>query len=184
LIKDDGAQNSERLSITHAQLKAGDIASAQKSVDLIQGAGVRDEAQNDIALTQIKAGDIAGAQATANTIQNASWKTSAQSAIAQAQAKNGITNAPHSTRQSTSDIPPPIQPVITASDWLKKLDDDNKSNDCPLNTEPFLDLAGYLKTLPPSDNPQNVFESLRETAEKIVSAQNVITGMLKQQAKP
>jgi hypothetical protein len=51
-----------------------------------------------------------------------------------------------------------------------------------LNADPFLDLAGYLKTLPPSDDPQKVFNALYEPAAKLVKAQNVIDQMLKQQA--
>jgi hypothetical protein len=135
-----------------------------------------------IAIAQAESGDIAGAQKTADLLEGAYLKD-VQAEIAKAQAKAGITNAPSSTRQSTSDTKPPIQPVITVSDWLKKLDDDDKGNGCPLNTEPFLDLAGYLKSLPRTDDPQKIFESLHETAKKIVTAQNVITGMLKQQVK-
>ncbi|WP_332776322.1 tetratricopeptide repeat protein [Polaromonas sp.] len=190
--------------VAKAQAEAGDIAGAQKTADLIQDARQKSWAQFFIARAQAEVGDIAGAQKTADLIQGADDKRRAQSAIAAVQAKAGIANAPNSTRQSRSDTQPPIQPVITVSDWLKKLDDDNKKNDCPLNTERFLDLAGYLKSLPPPDYPDQVFvwgsagrvgplprsgdprrvlESLYETAEKIVDAQNVIRGMLKQQAK-
>jgi hypothetical protein len=48
---------------------------------------------------------------------------------------------------------PASQPSITASDWLGKLDDASETSDCALNTAPFLDLAGHLKSLPPSDDP-------------------------------
>src|SRR5439155_17454059 len=140
---------------------------------------------------QAKSGDTAGAkktffeaEQTATLIHHAFWKKSKQKAIAEAQAKAGITNAPHSTPPSTANAQPQprSQPVITVADWLGKLDDDNKSHDCPLNTEPFLDLASYLKSLPPSDTPQKVFASLHEAATKIVKAQNVLAGLLKQQA--
>ena len=40
-----------------------------------------------------------------------------------------------------------------------------------------------MKSLPPSDNREKVFASLHETARKLVSAQKVITGMLKPQAQ-
>jgi hypothetical protein len=76
----------------------------------------------------------------------------------------------------------PAIPVIKVSDWLNKLDDRNPNSDCALNADPFLDLAGYLKTLPPSDDPQKVFNALYEPAAKLVKAQNVIDQMLKQQA--
>jgi len=86
-----------------------------------------------------------------------------------------------SIRPPISDIQPTIQSVITVADWLSKLDDDNKGNECSLNTEPFLDLAGYLKTSPPADDSQKVFEWFYETAKTIVTAQNAIAGMRKQQ---
>jgi hypothetical protein len=61
------------------------------------------------------------------------------------------------------------------------LDDENKDNDCPLNTRLFLDLPGHLKSLPRSDDPRVIFDNLQEAAKVIVTAQNVVTGMLKQQ---
>jgi len=45
-----------------------------------------------------------------------------------------------------------------------------------------LDLPGYLKSLLPSDDPNVVFSGLNDAAKKIVTAQNVIIGMVKQQA--
>lgn len=73
-------------------------------------------------------------------------------------------------------------PLVPRKIWLKRLDDTNQSDDRALNTNPLGDLAGYLKALPPSDNPQTVFDALRATAGKLVTAQNVIDKMLKQQA--
>ena len=99
--------------------------------------------------------------------------------------------APHPSPQSTADTKPPIQPVVNVSDWLYELDgkvytSDGRSlistNKALLSTEPFLDLAGYLKSLPSSDKPQNVFHSLHETAAELVGGQVVIQGMLKRQA--
>lgn len=158
------------------------LASAQKVAELIQPENFsKHSIQEAIARSQIEAGDIAGAQKSADLIQDTASKKRLQEKIAEAQTKTGTTNAP--TRQSTSDTQPPIQPVTTVSDWLNKLDDDDLTHIlCPLNTGPFLDLAGYLKSLPASDDPEKVFDGLRETAEKIVEAQNVIAGMLKQQA--
>jgi hypothetical protein len=66
-----------------------------------------------------------------------------------------------------------------------------------LNTAPFLDLAGYIKSLPtrplsgnwadsvkslPPDNPVRIFILHHELADKIVTAQNVIIGMVTRQA--
>ena len=191
LIQDAYVRSYAQTAIAEAQIKAGEIAgakttlaSALKSADLDQdGADWKSSAQSFVAVAYAKTGDVAGAQKIADLIQVASYKRSAQEAIAEAQAKAGITKAPNSTRQSTSDAKPASQPVVTVSDWLSKLDNDKKSTDCPLNTGPFLDLAGYLKSLPPSDNPQEAFKSLHETAEKIVGAQNVIHKMLREQVR-
>ena len=197
LIKEANYKSNALRTIAETQIKAGDIAGAQKTLesalktaDSILDAKAKTYEQSFIAEAQIKAGDIAGAQKTlasarktADLIQDAFWKTQAPGRIAEAQAKAGTANAANSTSRLTSNIKSPIRPVITVSDWLKKLDDGDRAGDCPLNTSPFLDLAGHLKSMPPSDNPQEVAVSgLYKTAEKIVTAQGVIHQMLKQQA--
>lgn len=181
-------KSSAQMRIIEAQIKTGDIVGTQKTANIIQDPILQSyaqsligRAQRQVAIAQAGAGDIAGALKTVNLIQNANWKKLAQSEIAEA--KTGSANALNSTRQATSSTKPSIQPAIPVFDWLKKLDDGDKSNDCPLNTEPFLDLAGYLESLRSSGEPQKYFESLHATAKKIVRAQNVIEGMLKQQAK-
>ena len=116
-------------------------------------------------------------------MENASLKTDTQKAIAESQAKLGIAKASRPSRQSGPDIQTPSRFVISVSIWLKKLDDDNKSNECPLNTGPFLDLADYLKkTMAQYTNAYGVHGFLEETAETILKAQNVIIAMLKQEA--
>ena len=176
-------------SSARTQLEAGDIAGAQKTADLIQGIPDQSFARYNIAKAQIEAGDLAGAQKTADLIQEAQWKGPARSAIAQAQASAGNNAAaPNARRQPPASTPqavpqPSTQPVAMVSDWLKKLDDSSGSGDYALNTPPFLDLAGHLKSLPRSDTAYAAFKSLRETAEKIVTAQNVVHQMMKQQAR-
>ena len=175
------------------QVDAGDVADARdtlmralKSADSVQGGYFKDSFWRDIAGYQVKAGDITEAQQTTDLIQNAGLKSQAQAGIAEAQAKMAPTSnsAPSASPATVAQAPVrPAVPVITARDWLNKLDDKSTYSDCALNTDPFLNLAGYLKSLPPSDDPQKVFQGLRETAEKIVTAQNVIDQMLKQQAK-
>ncbi|MDP3354450.1 MAG: hypothetical protein Q8M51_01120, partial [Polaromonas sp.] len=189
-----------------AQLQAGDIAGALKTANLIQYPFWKSatqkaiaQAQLAVAQTQAMAGNVVGAQKTADLIQNAEYRDAALSFITKTK-----TRAANSEQQSTAGTQP-IQPVIPISDWLNKLDDDNKRNNCPLNTNRFLDLSGYLKSLPPPDYPaspifvhaaggrvlplppsgdsRRVLESLYETVEKLLDAQNVISGMLKQQAK-
>jgi hypothetical protein len=114
-------------------------------------------------------------------IKDPDGKRSALQGIAEAQAKVG------STINSTSIVSQPsIQPlatIITVADWLKKLDDNDETHDCPLNTGPFLDFTGYLKALPPSDDSYTVFSGLLDVNETIVNAQITIDEMLKRQAK-
>ena len=200
LLRDENFKSEAmaQRAVAKAQRKAGDIAGARKtltdaqtSADSIQAAGLlsKPDEQYAVAHAQIEAGDIAGAQKSADLAQKSaalikdtpaisSWKTvkkkALQEAIAEAQAKVGVAAVPSSTRQSAPDTKPSIKPV-TVSDWIKELEGD-------LNTGPFLDFAGYLKSLPSSDDPRKVFDGLHKTAETIVAAQNVIHKRLKQQA--
>jgi tetratricopeptide (TPR) repeat protein len=57
----------------------------------------------------------------------------------------------------------PVRPV-TASDWLRRLDDTFVYGECPLNTDLFLDLAGYLKALPSSGDADKVFTALEHVS--------------------
>jgi tetratricopeptide (TPR) repeat protein len=165
--------------IAEAQAKAGDIVGAQRAADLMQNGIQKSYTQYDIVEAQLNAGDIAGAQKTADLIQDWGPKSMANHSIAGAQAKAGSANNPPSEARLTTVAQPPIQSVaaLTVSDWLKKLDDDNRNDVCALNTDPFLDLAGYLKSLKPS------FDGLYYAAKEIVEAQNVLDKMLKQQVK-
>ena len=149
--------------------EAGDIKAALKVAELLEDRNnIKGGAQRDIGKAQAKSGDIVGAQKTADLIQNASYKSEVQAAIAGALAKT----------QPTS------QTVVTASDWLQDcLDNAIPYAYCPLNTALFLDQAGYLKSLSPSDNPKRVFYDLHKTAETIVRAQKFVHQMLKQQAR-
>jgi hypothetical protein len=179
--------------IAEAQIEAGDIAgaktnllSALKTVDLIKNddkyAFLKRTAQLGIAEAQIKAGDIAAAQKTADIILDPENKSLAESSISRARARAANPELASSARQQPPDIQPPPYSSIEVSHWLALLDDANAADSCPLNTEPFLDLTGRLSALPPSDDPQSIFESLRKTGAIIVKAQNVIHQMLKQQA--
>ena len=164
-------KSDAQTAIAEAQVKAGDIAaanstivSAKRTADLIQDAFWKSNAQMHIAWAQAKNGDIAGAQATISLIQDADRKEWAQKAVSDARARTSFVNMP-------------------ASDWLGKLDDADRRSECPLSASLFLDLAGYLKSLPPSDNPEKVFEALRVTVRDLNRAQYVVHQMLKQQAR-
>jgi tetratricopeptide (TPR) repeat protein len=178
LIKNAYDKSRAQGNIADAQLMAGDIAGAQRTADLIQDASEKSIAQNAIAIAQANNGDIAGAQNAISLIPDAFSKRSAQESIANAQAMVGIAIAPISSRQTTT----PIQSVITVSDWLEELDCDSGRRDCPLKKGPVVDLAGHLQSLRAVNDPQKVFESLNETASIILGAQDVVFGMLKQQA--
>jgi len=53
--------------------------------------------------------------------------------------------------------------------------------DSGLKTEPFLDLAAHLNSLPPSDVPIEVYDGLSSTAKTLLDAHRIIDRMLKQQ---
>jgi hypothetical protein len=174
------------IAVGHAL--TGDIAGALQSADSLQDDALKCQAQFNIAREQVSAGDVEGsrktfmlADQTAERIQKPEMKSKIKLFFAEEKKRIDVGNTVNTSDQSTSPKPPP-QHIITVSDWLTKLDDDNESNDCPLNTGPFLDLAGYLKSLP-SDDAEKIFNGMFDAAEKIVGAQNIIHQMLKQEVR-
>jgi tetratricopeptide (TPR) repeat protein len=183
-IQNVGSKILAQQNIAKAQAKAGDIkdaketfASALRAVDLIDAAYYKNSTLVDISNDQVYSGDYEGAQKTANQISDAKRKSTQLRQIAR---YAYLQNNPELiiTRTTVADV----LPVITVSSWLEKLDDTDLNHDCPLNTDPFLDLVGYL-TAQHSDDPQKLYTALYHTAEKMVNAQNVIHQMLKQQPK-
>ena len=190
LFKDsDSSKIVVQTAIANAQAEAGDIAGAKitlasaiKTAGLIPSGYIKVGQLRAIAEIQIIVGDVSGAKAAltnaqriAELIEDAYDKGQAQKELAVTQAK-----AP-----------------IAVSDWIETLDEEDKTGIypygrviplipyhrvIPLNSEPFLDLRGYLKSLPPSNNPQKVFNDLIAAVNKIIAAQNDIHRMLKQQA--
>jgi tetratricopeptide (TPR) repeat protein len=193
LVQAADLKYSAQQTVAEAQAAAGDVAGAKATfasalvtANRIERDINRAGAQMDIAKAQVKTGDLAGAQMTADSIQDVTYQGMAQSAIDDAAATTGAAIPRTAASRPRIVVQTPVQPAIPpikVSSWLDKLDDKTDSADCPLNTEPFLDLAGFLKSLPPSDDPQKVFESLSSLAKKIVKAQNTIGGMLQRQAK-
>lgn len=181
--------------------KTSDITVAISITNLLEDDGDKSYMRYVVSKIQAEDGDIAGAQKTADLIQNKGVKDRAQQTIAEAQAKVGSTTM----RQPTSDAQPQAQRTITVSDWLVELgiyDYGSTRGIFPvnLNEAPFLDLTSHLLSLKASlpskiahENLQDeiyrrseakiYFDGIYETAKQIVKAQNVITGMLKQQAK-
>lgn len=173
------------VEVAKAKLKVGDVAGAQNTLvnalsaarsirqadyQLVKLADFRSDALRHIAIAQAKSGDLGRAKTTAELIQDSKLKILAQKAIAEAQVTPRVATTANSN----------TQPSITVSDWLDKLDDRDEYSDCALNTGPFLGLAGYLKSLPSSSDPQTIFWGLQGAAYKIASAQNAIHKMLRQ----
>lgn len=203
LFKDsDSFKLNVQIAIANAQAEAGDIsgakatlASAIKNVGLEPSAHRRAGHLTAIAEVQIVVGDVSGvkatlanAQRTAELIEDAYYKGEIQKKLAATQTKAGMPVAPFVVRQALPDNNLTHSPSVAVSDWIEILDEDDKrdqypySKVIPLNSELFLDLRGYIKSLPPSNNPQKVFNGLIAAANKIVAAQNDIHRMLKQQA--
>jgi len=164
--------------------EAGDFATALKLVDVIQAENEyqKSRARIEISRVQLEAADIAGAQETTNLIQPGPIKAMAEEEIAKAR----TASAPASTTGLPIAASAPIRVAAKAmrvSDWVLRLDDNSPSRYCALNTDPFLDFAGYLKSLPPSDDPHTVFNAQLHTAETIARAQMIIDQILKQQAR-
>ena len=181
LFKDsDSSKIVVQTAIANAQAEAGDIAGAKKTLaSAIKTAGLISSGYRKvghlraIAELQIIVGDVSDAKATlknaqkiAELLENAYEKGVAREALAVTQTK-----AP-----------------VAVSDWIEILDDDDQYGTypygrvIPLNSKLFLDLSGYLKSLPPSNSPQKVFNDLIAAANKIIAAQKGIHRMLKQQA--
>lgn len=177
-----GVQKESALGgIINAQVKAGDYRGAVKTNAELADADKRAYSLYNIVKAQAEVKDFVGAAKNAELIQVSKYKEFAVRAIAEesAKANDPVMPGPAQTLQPV--VAKSSPPARTAADWVKMLDDNSRYG-VALNTEPFLNLAGYLKSLPPSDNPEKVFESLHETAKTIVKAQNVITAMLKEQA--
>jgi len=198
-IRDEGAKFTGHLFVAGAQTLAGDLAGAHTTADLVTEsarenlltfcamirlekdktkateyydqvvAGDLGLVQREVIYYQLAAGDIPGAKKTAGLIQDAGEKDRAQESITQAAA--------------ASDAAPASGTRLTSLDWVSKISADDTS-DTPLSTAPFLDLAGYLRGLPSSDDPVTLFDALDRTAQKLVVAQTVIGEMLKPQTGP
>ena len=181
--------------IARAEAEADDIAGAQKTIGQISEASTRlkFEAYPFVANALARNGDITGALKIADLFDEPQGRFAVQMSIAKIQAMKGdLVGA----RKIADFVAPNLKFLVEEnlaemqssastrpSGWLTKLNDGNWAlSDCPLNTAAFLDLAGYLKSLSVSEDPNEIFDGLHQTAKKIVVAGNVITEMLKQQA--
>jgi tetratricopeptide (TPR) repeat protein len=126
--------------IALVQAERGDSSGAQKTLDLIRDTYEKTNALLSIAESQSRSGNIAdakrfltSAQKTAALVKGSDGKSRTQRDIAITQDKiaTANANAPIATHQSTTDAQPAIQPAVTASDWLNKLDDRSQNGNCP-----------------------------------------------------
>ena len=187
LIKFAKYKSEAEVDIAENQMRLGDLAGAKKTLASalqtaghVEGDAFKSQALSGIAYAQVKAGDIAGAQSTLASAQKA------RELIQEAELRNSVQVADMQSMLDGAGPPsehPASQPATTVADWLGKLDEAGETNDGALNTGPFLDLAGYLKSRPPADDPRSAFEALRATAETLVTAHNVVHQMLQRQAK-
>ncbi|MEO5936473.1 MAG: hypothetical protein ABIP81_04595 [Terriglobales bacterium] len=172
---------------------SGDTATALRTVDLLEGDVYKNAALSEVAAARAWSGDIDGAQTVAARIQDPKYKSEALAVIAKAQGRAGdVAGAQKTAAQMKSAISKAYEPVAigptpvvnnegwaATDDWLKKLDDSDPASDCPLNSAPFLDMAGYLKSLP-SDDPGKLFMMSAQTARSFAWAQAAIYQRVKQ----
>ncbi len=166
--------------IAEAQAKAGDdtaatqtFGSALKTAGAIHDADKKQNALYWIAYNEVEVHDFTNAQKIVDLLRGDSRaKMQNRIRLTQEAIKVGVGGyrwwAEYALASTRATWP------ITASDWLNKLGE--------LDDEFFLDLAGYLKTLP-SDNPDSLLAALRDTVDKIATSQIIIGDMLKQQAE-
>ena len=176
-------------SIAYGHAQTGDITGALQSTDGIKDEFMKSGAQVNIGLAQFAAGDATGGQRTfsladqtADRVQPAKAKDDMKLFIVEEKRRIETAEFASASRNASGAATLPSSTLVSVSDWINKLDDDNKRSDCALNTEPFLDLAAYLTSLPAGDSKKS-FSGMAEAAEKIVKAQSVLASMLRQQAQ-
>ncbi len=174
-----------RLKVLYAQIESGDLAGAPATADLLVGRS-RVSGLTSLANAQAAGGNRAGAELSVasarqsvDLIVDAKEKADAQKWIADAEARIAAPAAPKpSVAVPPAAAPPPAPNAKIVHAWLRKLDDVTE-----LKHGAFLDLAGYLKALPPSDDPKKVFSDLYWAIERLIGEQSKVEAMLKEQAK-
>lgn len=150
-------------AIVRAQAGTGDLAGAHMTTELLDTDGSKSWAQLAIVDAYVKNGNLAAAQATAELIHDPVPKQSARDAIAN---RKPMVPGRYDSRD--------------ACNGLSHLDDGDRTHDAPLNSAPFLNLSGHLKSLSTSDDPQAVFDAFRDTADTLLKAHRcIISGMMK-----
>ena len=197
------------LHIAYYQLNKGDKVNAKKTLDdatktankidhdpdgigIYSKEGIKSRAFANISETLLESGDIEGAKKTVKMIKESRYKDIIETEIAEAQKKlTTMQEVPVLSKDTLNKVLPKTEisnvqkkvevNLIKLSEWIKKLDDDVEKDDCPLKTEIFLDLDSYLKSLLRSDDSGELYGRLKNSAEKIVKARNIIMQSLKAQ---
>ena len=189
----DERTKSQGDKILPSQAEAGDVKNALKTYQAFQKSVVLSNAntkslfnmkywnpQVKIVYAQIKAGDFAGASKMANEITDPSTKADLMASIAKAQAEERTKPNTSSTTTPTPTPTPqpnkakPLPAPLTATEWIKRVSE--------LEANYFVDLPGYLKTLP-ADDANKMFIELEQSVSKMIEQQNVITSALKRQPR-
>lgn len=164
-------------NIAIAQAQAGDMAAAFRTI-----AGMVDPFQVSIATLyaaewQAHAGDLAGARQTLAAGLRSIDKVNPDSrSIAQSTYREVQGRIDAGIAGKRDEQPAPTRaPFVAPRDWVNK-------NEGLLNSQMFLDLNGYLKTLQ-GDSPGKIFDALRESAKKMVAAHDEIWAMLDEQER-
>ncbi len=195
-ISDSFKKSIAFLWIAEVQIKTGDliqakasISSAKKAAESIQDLDRRIGAQTTIAETQVKAGDMAEAKKTfieAQKVTELAEDTASVSRLWEIVEKSlqkaditGITRpTPKTALPKMAAKPASDKQQEKILGWIKKLDD-KSAYEGALNTDIFLDITSYLKSIPAAD-PNKYFDGLKNAADTIVAAQNMIEKMMKE----
>jgi hypothetical protein len=201
-VNSAGKRTAALRAIAEEQAKAGNLQSARgfldsarKDADHVLNDSSKCDAMLAIAQDQARINDLADAQESlaaaqriADLMANPADQASARKSITQSELTIRAALAESNPNSTASPIL--IHPAVFI--WLARLDDDNSrpvnfdylvGNDCPLNTDLFLDLPRALSALPASNAPQKLFIAHSAIAWKLVKAQSVIDEMLKHSAK-
>lgn len=152
--------------------ESGDVDAAVKVTDLILNLLYKRRAQRDIVRFHVLAGMPGQNSDALKALLSECGDCRAMLDEAKTQTKSDVVNAQDGRT---------FEWLYTLNGGCRSRADMVCSGKGLLNAEPFLDLAGYLKSLPRSNDPQQMFASLHGTAKEIATAKNVLDRMLRQQ---
>jgi hypothetical protein len=162
-------RDANLMDVVQVWVYAREYSAAFNAVDLIRDPLLKGGALGHIVYQQASDGDLAGARKTlalaqdvTKLIQSAERRELADSS--NAHASEFIANAPKQMAYTVERLK-----QNTPRDFLKWLL--GSLQDGSLSNPPFLDLAGYLKSVP-SEDPQKSFHALEKIATDVAIEQN------------